>query len=74
MVYTRYKIHIEKYENSDVLLNLMLLDKQIQDLEHNYKMVRGIRDKEKDFSQLVDYLKDNFSVIHKRFDNMMNKE
>lgn len=52
----------------------MLLDKQIQDLEHNYKMVRGIRDKEKDFSQLVDYLKDNFSVIHKRFDNMMNKE
>ena len=70
----RYKIHIEKYENSDVLLNLMLLDKQIQDLEHNYKMVRGIRDKEKDFSQLVDYLKDNFSVIHKRFDNMMNKE
>ena len=70
----RYKIHIEKYENSDILLNLMLLDKQIQDLEHNYKMVRGIRDKEKDFSQLVDHLKDNFSVIHKRFDNMMNKE
>ena len=43
----------------------MLLDKQIQDLQHNYKLIRAIRDKERDFNKLSEFLKDNFNIINK---------
>lgn len=69
----KYKIFIERFENSAVLLNIMLLDKQIQDLQHNYKLIRTIRDKERDFNKLSEFLKDNFNIINKQFKTFEKK-
>ena len=52
-------------------MNLMLLDKQLQDLKENYKLIRDIRINESDFNKLVDVLKENFHVINKKYDNMI---
>lgn len=52
-------------------MNLMLLDKQLQDLKENYKLIRDIRINESDFNKLVDVVKENFYVINKKYDNMI---
>lgn len=39
----RYKMYIRRFENQAVLLNLLLLDKQLQDLRNNYDHYRTIR-------------------------------
>ena len=68
----KYKIFVnEKFENTEVLMNLMLLDKQLQDLKSNYLLIRAIRDTETDFNKMVDDLKKSFKVIHKKYDNMI---
>jgi len=61
----KYKIAIERSENADVMLNIMLLDKQLQDLQQNYTMIRTIRTNQRDFNKLSESLKDNFTIIHK---------
>ena len=52
----------------------MILDKQIQDLQNNFKMVRMIRDNERDFTKVVDGVKEDYGTITKRYNNMVKKE
>lgn len=40
----KYKLYVEKFENKPVMINLMLLDKQLQDLVDNHQKIRQIRD------------------------------
>ena len=69
----KYKVYIERFSNPDVMLNLMLLDKQLQDLKSNYKLVREMRDSDTDFYKLVDSLKVNYEIINKRHDRQMRR-
>jgi len=64
----KYKTFIEKFESMEVMFNLMLLDKQVQDLESNYGLVRQIRDNEEHLSKLIVFLKDYFKKINESND------
>lgn len=46
-----------KIENKDVIFNLMLCDKQIQDLQDNHKIIKEMRGKQMHFTELVQSLK-----------------
>lgn len=46
-----------RIENKDVMFNLMLCDKQIQDLHDNHMVIKDMRGKQKHFSDLVETLK-----------------
>jgi len=54
--------------------NLMVFDKQIQDLQNNFKMVRIIRDNERDFTKVVDGVKEDYGSITKRYNSMVKKD
>jgi hypothetical protein len=63
LMYTRY-VH-KNFEDPPVLMNIMMMDRQLQKLEENYKTIRGIRDDEKVFSEMIQYLRKNFVLISK---------
>ena len=44
----------------------MIYDRQIQDLERNYKMIRAIRDNEQLFTNLINHLKINHDALQQR--------
>ena len=59
-----YSMYVQKeFEAADVMMNIMTMDKQIQNLEDNYRIVRKIRDDEKMFNEMLSYLKRNFVLI-----------
>ena len=41
----------------------MTMDRQIQNLEDNYRLVRKIRDDDKVFNEIIQYLRKNFVLI-----------
>jgi hypothetical protein len=45
------------------MLNIMTMDRQIQNLEDNYRLVRKIRDDDKVFNEVIEYLRKNFVLI-----------
>lgn len=45
------------------MLNIMTMDRQIQNLEDNYRLVRKIRDDDKVFNEIIQYLRKNFVLI-----------
>lgn len=63
LMYTRY-VH-KNFEDPPVLMNIMMMDRQLQKLEENYKTIRRIRDDEKVFSEMIQYLRRNFVLISK---------
>ena len=63
LMYTRY-VH-KNFEDPPVLMNIMMMDRQLQKLEENYKTIASIRDDEKVFSEMMHYLKGNFVLISK---------
>ena len=63
LMYTRY-VH-KNFEDPSVLMNIMMMDRQLQKLEENYKTISSIRDDEKIFSEMMHYLKGNFVLISK---------
>lgn len=52
----KFRSFVRRFENYECIYNIMLLDKQYQDLQSNYKLIRFIRDKEKNFEALVQKL------------------
>ena len=56
----KYKAFVKneaRIENKDVIFNLMLCDKQIQDLQDNHKIIKEMRGKQVHFTELVQSLK-----------------
>ena len=56
----KYKTFVKneaRIENKDVIFNLMLCDKQIQDLQDNHKIIKEMRGKQMHFTELVQSLK-----------------
>lgn len=52
----KYKAFVKneaRIENKDVIFNLMLCDKQIQDLQDNHKIIKDMRGKQMHFTELV---------------------
>ena len=49
-----------RIENKQVMIDIMLQDKQIHDLKENYKLIRNLREGSNNFNQIVDYIKSNF--------------
>lgn len=49
-----------RIENKNVMVNLMILDKQIQDLVDTHGHIRGIRESQNGFSNMVQFLNENF--------------
>ena len=55
----RYKQMIAKnFEEPQIMFNMMMYDKQIQELQNNYKLIRKIRDNENLFNVMINKLKD----------------
>ena len=63
----KYKLYIKRFDNQSVLLNLMLLDKQLQDLQENYQNVRYIRENQKDLSNFAHSLNTNMKTNHNKY-------
>ena len=49
------------------------MDRQIQNLEDNYKFVRKIRDDENMFHKVIEFLMKNFVLITKKADTEIKK-
>lgn len=62
----KFKSYVRRFENYEVIYNIMLLDKQYQDLQTNHQLIRLIRDKEKNFENLVDALKAQMDQLTER--------
>jgi hypothetical protein len=59
-----YSLYASKqFEECEVMLNIMTMDRQIQNLEDNYRLVRKIRDDDKVFNEIIHYLRKNFVLI-----------
>lgn len=54
---------VKKFENYEVLQNLMILDRLLQDLEENYKMIRSIRDNEEIFQNMINNVQHDNIII-----------
>lgn len=69
----KYKIFIEKFENSKALLNIMLLDHQLQDLQENHEKIKAIRNNTQQFQKLSSYLSEQHKKIHQLTDRKDTK-
>lgn len=58
--YKQYIHNNPRIENKNVMQNLMILDKQIQDLVDTHGHVKGIRESQNGFANMVTFLNDNF--------------
>ena len=56
----------ENFDEPAVMINIMIMDRQLQNLNDNYKLVRSIRDDEKLFNEMINYLQNNFVAVSKR--------
>ena len=46
----------------------MLFDKQIQDLQDNFQLMRSIRENENSFNDVILRLKENYTIINTKFE------
>ena len=49
---------VKNFEEPQIMFNMMIYDKQIQELQNNYKLIRKIRDNENLFNVMIKKLKD----------------
>lgn len=52
----------KRFENKEVIFNLMLFEKQLQDLQENFSAIKELRDKHQGFTDIIAYVRDNFTV------------
>lgn len=53
----RFKVFVkndERIENKEVLFNMAMCDKQIQDLKDNYAVIKAMRGEQMDMTGMVD--------------------
>lgn len=65
----QYKQYIRRFDNYNVLLNLMHLDKQLQDLRSNYKYFRNIRESQKDLNNFAFTLQENMNKFYPKYED-----
>lgn len=55
---------VENFTDYQVMFNFMVYDRQLQELQQNYKLIRSIRDNEQMLTSLMATLKTNFNEMH----------
>ena len=71
----KYRLYVDKnFDNTEALINLMIFDKQIQDLSLNHKLVHNIRMNDRNFAQAIDTMKDSFRNSQSKYQSQVKKE